>query len=71
MLRGSTLETWKAYLREDCRHRHKLLIVENANVLQALWSSGVEPTVQDIIDHADCVSHLDPSTLMSDSPMWT
>jgi hypothetical protein len=50
-------EVWKAYLREDCRQRHQLLISESGD-LKIFWSCGVEPTVQAIIEQADSISHL-------------
>jgi hypothetical protein len=52
-----TFEVWKARLQEDCSRVHKLLIFANCGdyVLAALWSRGIEPTVQGIIEGADHV----------------
>jgi hypothetical protein len=57
-----TFEAWKAYLREDCQRTHKLLISDGENVLELLWSRGIEPTVQAIIDDADSKSRWPPPT---------
>jgi hypothetical protein len=58
MADGLTFEIWMAYLRDDCRQKHKLLICDGNDFLQVLWSMGVEPTVQAIVDQADSVSYL-------------
>jgi hypothetical protein len=57
-------DVWKAHLREDCRRVHKLLIVENCgdSALAVLWSRGIEPTVQAIIEGGDRVSIWPPPT---------
>jgi hypothetical protein len=45
---------WKEKLREDCARNDKLLLFDGLGdyVLDLLWRSGVEPTVQDIIGQA-------------------
>jgi hypothetical protein len=57
-------EVWKAHLQEDCRRVHKLLILDNCGdyVLAMLWSRGIEPTVQAIIEDGDSVSMSLPPT---------
>jgi hypothetical protein len=59
-----TFEVWKAHLQEDCSRLHKLLVFANCGdyVLAALWSRGIEPTVQGIIEGADRVSISSPPT---------
>jgi hypothetical protein len=53
-----TFDIWMARLRKDCGRRRKLLVTDSIYVLQTLWSSGVEPTLEAIIEQADSVSHL-------------
>jgi hypothetical protein len=57
-------EVWKALLEEDCRKMHKLLILDNCGdyALAVLWSRGIEPTVQAIIEDGDSVSMSPPPT---------
>jgi len=63
-----TFEEWKSRLGADCQRMHKLLIVENSgdyetpgeDALAMLWISGLEPTLQAIIDEGDTVER--PST---------
>ena len=61
-----TFEEWKSRLGEDCQRTHKLLIVENSgdyetagdDTLAVLWISGIEPTVQAIIEEGESLDVL-------------
>jgi hypothetical protein len=54
-------DRWKTRLQEDCQRMHKLLVLDRTGdyVLRLFWSSGIQPTVQGIIDGAETVERVD------------
>ena len=47
-----SFETWKSRLQQDCQHWDKMLAYNTLgeDCLRLLWETGIEPSVQGIID---------------------
>jgi hypothetical protein len=53
-----SFEIWRSRLRENCEREGKLENFVNLGdyVLKLFWESGVDPTVQDIVNNGDKVA---------------